>query len=175
MVAQALCRLRVWGIQSTAEVCIILHCRGRLRAQTITHVGLSPPTPRTQCPENSHTNQVGSRFEAQCLTDAGFGWDDGAIKICDYGARPQEPLSSLHLAAYCACRRVAGAGPNHVHTPRSLSGLHEGEYPRRSKTIFSNLLPAPGSICAQATGIQGECMAAGISWSRTMGSWSSSS
>jgi hypothetical protein len=50
--------------------------------------------PRPQCPENSHTNQNGSRFEAQCLTDAGFGWDDGAIKICDYGARPREPLPS---------------------------------------------------------------------------------
>ena len=40
----------------------------------------------TKCLENTHTNADGSTSQAECLTDAGYGYDDGAVNMCDYGS-----------------------------------------------------------------------------------------
>jgi hypothetical protein len=41
-----------------------------------------------QCLENSYTASAGASGEASCLALPGYGWDDGAVNPCQYGARP---------------------------------------------------------------------------------------
>ncbi|KAI8470423.1 MAG: hypothetical protein J3K34DRAFT_521329 [Monoraphidium minutum] len=68
----------------------------------------------TKCPENSHTAQNASTSSADCLTDAGYGWEDGSVLMCEFGYYAVG--GTQDKCTYC------GAGYNTTNATSSTSG-----------------------------------------------------
>jgi hypothetical protein len=110
----------------------------RRGAARVGAVGTLPPTkrlgaphnrpplvrPPPQCLENSYTAAAGSSEERQCLVLPGYGWDDGAVNVCTYGAAGRAwgwgcPLQP----GVCVCVRVC------VRACVGGTGWGPGEHP----------------------------------------------
>ncbi|KIZ04286.1 hypothetical protein MNEG_3672 [Monoraphidium neglectum] len=68
----------------------------------------------TKCLENTHTNQTASTRASQCLTNAGYGYDNGAVNQCAYGY--YNPGDNQNPCTYC------GDGFNTTNSANATSG-----------------------------------------------------
>jgi hypothetical protein len=96
-----------------------------------------------QCLENSYTAAAGSSSERQCLVLPGYGWDDGGVNPCQYGAAASHV--GLGVPTPLNARVCVGGGK-----PQA-SGL--GHYGSRQISIappptLSCRIPAPLPTCA---------------------------
>jgi hypothetical protein len=68
----------------------------------------------TRCLDYTHTAGAGSTSAFQCVTDVGYGWENGLVAQCDYGY--YNPGNNHNPCSYC------GDGYNTSSAAVSISG-----------------------------------------------------